>query len=137
MNKQDTKEIAPFGSECFDHISTETMLKIVNTGKIYDLQDIAEAVWFKNKCPSNRNINIRLNVCIWNGEKWKIRDKEEVAFRMIETISEKFAERLIDKISDDQMKWLKSIPKKKGRDFTYLMKSITRLLDRNEFISPV
>lgn len=122
-----------FGEESFDHIPTETMLKIVQSKKIYDLQDIIYNVWYANK---KQNNNIRGHgfpfdkevLQIWLNGAWRPRLIEEVIQRMIEISVSRIYERLQDTITEDEKTWLKSIPQLQGREYNLLYKGVKRFI---------
>ena len=139
-------QLTPFGQENIDHISSEDLLKIVNTMKMYELQDVAERIWFNRHVPHNQNIklhdiyrsqpyNNNVPLQLWLGDSWKERHVDEVIHRMIEGMVEKIVVRLdgMNSVPDAQLKWLNSIPNVKGREYTFLCKGILRVIYRAWF----
>ena len=116
----------PFGKESFDHIPIEVMVDIVKTKKIYELQDVAERVWF------GTDTNVRMfgpKLCqIWNGDKWVTRDIEEISYRMLETMCEGLCGKLNGLMSQEDHSWVASIPKMRGREVQFVLKGLQRLI---------
>ena len=125
-----TTSIVAFGEEYFDHVPTAALLKIVKSKKPYDIQDIVYSVWYNRAVPMNKNLRTlcfppdKDSLQVWMGDEWRPRLIDEIIQRMIETVVQRAHERLEKDISEEDAKWLLSIPSMRGREYTLLCKGI-------------
>ena len=136
----DGGHLLPFGEETFDHVPDEYLLKIVKAKKPYDLQDVAELVWYNSK-RAPQNMNVKLEhfggmARIWMGRidcvsGWRQRLSAEVIQRMVEIMCQRIALKLEGQLTSDEVTWLEGLADTRDKRYTMLLKGIERLLSKN------
>jgi hypothetical protein len=132
-------ELRAFGEESFDHVPEELMMKIVKSRKPYDLQDVADMVWFsKKRAPQNMNIrSSQLDgiVNVWMGQThngWRPKLIPEIKQRMVEIMCQHIADRLHERLSDEECQWLASVPEMTDKRYKMLMDALHRTISWNQ-----
>ena len=127
--------LAEFEAESFDHIPDDVMYKIVSTMKPYELQYLAELVWYNRDVPCNRNIRPSLvddaSIDVRLYGKWITRQKDEIVLRMVQRMVTVVSERMKDKVPKDNLAWLENIPRnKKHVEAAFAFAGLHKLIGR-------
>jgi len=142
QNIQNNFKIIAYGKEDLSYIMEKDFKQILNKG-FKSVPNLVEFIHFNKNKPENHNVyisNMRDNyVLIYDGEKWQLKERDDVLQEMIENktdiLSEKFDE-LINQLDESTTKKFRRFLDEKDEDkiVSQIKKDLKMLLYNNKKI---